>query len=77
MRRLFRDIVPQLLRYRFLREVPRERESEELLAPERCVYECLAGLHTYDVRALSDEVLRDLLAGRWPEGDVADGEKAS
>jgi hypothetical protein len=67
IRRLFRDLVPQLLRCRFLREVPREREDAsdgDALGSERMLYECLPGLHAYDVRALDEAVLQSVLLGK-------------
>lgn len=71
VRRLFRELVPQLLRYRFLREV--EADADHALAPERCVYECLPGLHAYDVRALGEGVLREVLG----DGAVPDARAVS
>jgi hypothetical protein len=59
-RRLFRELVPQLLRYRFLREVPRE-PADDAISPDRWLYECLAGLAAYDVRVLDDRVIEDVL----------------
>jgi hypothetical protein len=60
-RRLLRSLMPTLLRYRFLREVPPSREEREGLHPDRYLYDCLPALHHYDVRALGPAVLANVL----------------
>ena len=60
-RRLLRSLMPTLLRYRFLREVPPSREEREGLHPDRYLYDCLPALHHYDVRALGPGVLANVL----------------
>jgi hypothetical protein len=59
VRRLLRDLVPTLLRYRFLREIAPDREERIGLDRDRFLYECLPGLHHYDVRALGASAVRD------------------
>ena len=71
-RRLLRALMPKLLRYRFLREVPPPREEREGLHPDRYLYDCLPALHHYDVRALGPSVLGSIL-GAEP-GDPGDDE---
>ncbi len=61
VRRLLRDLVPTLLRYRFLREIAPDREERIGLDRDRFLYECLPALHHYDVRALGASVVRDAL----------------
>lgn len=61
VRRLLRGLVPTLLRYRFLREVPPSREEREGLHPDRYLYECLPALHHYDVRVLGRSALAEAL----------------
>jgi hypothetical protein len=56
---LLRSLVPTLLRYRFLVEVPPSREERDGLDPDRYLYECLPALHHYDVRVLGRSALRD------------------
>jgi hypothetical protein len=60
-RRLLRSLMPTLLRYRFLREVPPSREEREGLHPDRYLYDCLPALHHYDVRALGPSALANVL----------------
>ena len=65
VRRMLRQLMPMLERYRFVREVPRERDDE--VADERVLYEALPGLYHYDPRRLAPEVVARALGG--------DGEK--
>jgi hypothetical protein len=57
VRRLLRDLVPTLLRYRFLREILPERDERAGLDDDRWLYECLPALHHYDVRVLGKGAL--------------------
>lgn len=66
VRRQLRGLMPTLLRYRFLREVPPSREEREGLEPDRFLYECLPALHHYDVRVLGRSLLSEAL-----QADVA------
>lgn len=61
IRRLLRGLMPTLLRYRFLREIPPAREDRQGLDPDRYLYECLPALHHYDVRVLGRTALRDAI----------------
>ncbi|HEY2404709.1 MAG TPA: DUF2398 family protein [Polyangiaceae bacterium] len=74
VRRLLRDLVPNLLRYRFLREIPPERDERDGLDRDRWLYECLPALHHYDVRALGQSALRDAALGREGEPHSRDEE---
>jgi hypothetical protein len=58
VRKLLRNLMPILLRYRFLREIPPDRDERDGLDRDRFIYECLPGLHHYDVRALGESALR-------------------
>jgi hypothetical protein len=55
VRRMLRQLMPMLERYRFVREVPRDRDDE--VADERVLYEALPGLYHYDPRRLAPEVV--------------------
>jgi hypothetical protein len=66
VRRLLRALMPTLLRYRFVREVPPSREEREGLEPDRLLYECLPALHHYDVRVLGRSALQDALRSEDP-----------
>ncbi len=65
VRRMLRQLMPMLERYRFVREVPRERDDD--VADERVLYEALPGLYHYDPRRLAPEVVARALG--------ADGEE--
>ncbi len=67
VRRLLRDLVPTLLRYRFLREIPPERDERIGLDHDRWLYECLPALHHYDVRVLGQSALHDAACARADE----------
>ncbi len=61
VRKLLRGLMPTLLRYRFLREIPPDRDDRIGLDKDRYLYECLPALHHYDVRVLGKSALRDVL----------------
>ena len=65
VRRMLRQLMPMLERYRFVREVPRERDDE--VADERVLYEALPGLYHYDPRRLAPEVVARALGGDGEE----------
>jgi len=74
VRKLLRSLVPTLLRYRFLREIPPDREERIGLDRDRYLYECLPALHHYDVRVLGQSALRDVLRA-GPDADDARDEE--
>jgi hypothetical protein len=74
-RRLLRALMPTLLRYRFLREVPPSREEREGLDPERYLYDCLPALYHYDVRALGRSALEAALTVSDAGADAASREE--
>lgn len=59
VRRLLRGLMPDLLRFRFLREVSAEGEDRDGVIgdPDLTIYESLPALHLYDVRALGPRAL--------------------
>lgn len=71
VRRLLRDLMPTLLRYRFVRELPADAEERAGLAddPDLTIYDSLPALHLYDVRALGPRALARALAE--PEAEPA------
>lgn len=69
VRRLLRGLVPVLLRYRFLRELVPEREDGDGIEGDRIIYECMPALSHYDVRALGEHVLGDLLGPNETGGE--------
>ena len=69
VRRMLRQLMPMLERYRFVREVPRERDL--IVADERILYEALPGLYHYDARKLGPDVIARALA---PVDELADGD---
>jgi Protein of unknown function (DUF2398) len=56
VRKVLRALMPELLRFRFLREVEPPRDVQGL-DPENLIYECLPALHHYDVRRLAPRAL--------------------
>jgi hypothetical protein len=70
IRRLYRRLIPLLLRFRFLREIPPDRDDRATLDRDRYLYECLPALHAYDVRAISPQALKRALSERH-EDDAA------
>jgi hypothetical protein len=62
VRKILRDLVPTLLRYRFLAELEPAPEEVGLADRENLIYECLPGLYLYDVRALGQPALTAALA---------------
>jgi len=75
VRKLLRNLMPTLLRFRFLREVAPDRDERVGLDRDNLLYECLPSLHNYDVRVLGQTALRDMVR-RAPEADES-GEQAS
>jgi len=57
VRKLLRRLMPVLLRYRFLRELPPESGERPAVERDEWLYQCMPALHSYDVRALSPEAL--------------------
>jgi hypothetical protein len=60
VRKMLRGLWPALLRYRFVREVPRDgddREAEGAGDDDHVLYEALPALHHYDVRRLAPGAL--------------------
>jgi len=57
VRKLLRRLMPMLLRYRFLRELPPEPGERGTVERDEWLYQCMPALHGYDVRALSPESL--------------------
>jgi hypothetical protein len=76
VRKLLRGLMPTLLRYRFVREIPPDREERIGLERDRYLYECLPALHHYDVRVLGQAALRDVLRAA-PDADAARDEEAT
>jgi len=58
VRKLLRGVMPTLLRYRLLRELEPPRD-DPAVDRDNLIYECLPGLHCYDVRALGPRALAD------------------
>ncbi len=73
VRRLLRGLVPVLLEYRFLRELVPDREERDRVEADQIIYECLPAFSHYDVRALGEHVLGELLGSA---GDDAPEEVA-
>lgn len=69
VRRMLRQLMPMLERYRFVREVPRERDL--VVTDERILYEALPGLYHYDARKLAPDVIARALA---PADELVDGD---
>lgn len=77
VRKALRGLMPTLLRYRFLREIPPDRDERDGLDHDRFIYECLPALYHYDVRALGRSALRAVVRpGDEPSGDEAVPEEA-
>jgi hypothetical protein len=55
VRRILRGVVPNLLRFRFLRELVPERD--DTVDRENLIYECMPALYLYNVRALGPSPL--------------------
>jgi hypothetical protein len=58
VRKLLRGLMPTLLRYRLLRELEPPRD-DPAVDRDNLIYECLPGLHCYDVRALGPNALAE------------------
>lgn len=59
--KLLRELMPTLLRYRFLREIAPERDIADSVTREDYIYECLPALHLYDVNQLGARPLLRML----------------
>jgi len=57
VRKLLRRLMPTLLRYRFLRELPPEPGEHGMVERDEWLYQCMPALHGYDVRALAPDAL--------------------
>jgi len=78
VRKILRDLMPTLLRYRFLSELEPSPDEQALADRENLIYECLPGLYLYDVRALGLPALSAALelttgAARTGEPPAEDG----
>lgn len=64
LRKLLRGLMPDLLRYRFLRELAADAEDQVRIDddPDLRIYESLPALHLYDVRAIGPHALARVLA---------------
>ena len=61
VRRMLRQLMPMLERYRFVREVP--RDAGEAVDDDRVLYEALPGLYHYDARRLAPGAVARALGG--------------
>jgi hypothetical protein len=64
VRRLLRQLVPTLERYRFLRELEPEADERAFVDRENLIYECLPALWLYDARALAPASRAELFGRR-------------
>lgn len=72
VRKILRSLMPTLVRYRFLRELPRDDMTpDESLEGDQVLYEALPGLHHYDVRKLGPGALARSLASESAQEEVA------
>ena len=69
VRRILRQIMPQLERYRFIAKIV--PPPDERVAPDEIIYECLPALWHYDATAISRPVTEDA-AGEGAAGSAAD-----
>jgi Protein of unknown function (DUF2398) len=67
VRRTLRQLVPMLVRYRFIGEVGREADDE--VDDDRVLYEALPGLHHYDTRRLGPDALARAFGDRGLDRD--------
>jgi hypothetical protein len=70
VKRVLRGLMPRLMRFRFLRELPPERD--DTVDRENLIYQCLPALYLYDFRALGASPLAAALRADPtpdPEGD--------
>jgi hypothetical protein len=58
VRKILRALMPTLVRYRFVRELPRDDTApDEAADSDHTLYEALPALHHYDVRRLGPDAL--------------------
>lgn len=64
VRKLLHGLMPDLIRYRFLRELPADAEDRDRVGDDADlrIYESLPALHLYDVRAIGPHALARALA---------------
>ena len=55
VKKILRRVMEQLIRFRFLRELP--READDVVDGDNLIYECLPGLYSYDIRRLGPKPL--------------------
>ncbi len=64
VKKILRRVMEQLIRFRFLRELP--READDVVDRENLIYECLPGLYSYDIRRLGPKALAGFLGSTIP-----------
>ena len=62
IKKILRGVMEQLLRYRFLRELP--PDTDDVIDRDNLIYECLPGLYCYDIRRLGPTPLADFARAR-------------
>jgi hypothetical protein len=72
VRKILRGLMPALVRYRFVRELPRDDAAPgDSIEDDQVLYEALPGLHHYDVRRLGPGALARAIAPDTAEEEVA------
>lgn len=72
VRKILRGLMPALVRYRFVRELPRDDlAADDPVETDQVLYEALPGLHHYDVRRLGPGALARSFGPDAAEEEVA------
>lgn len=71
VRKILRGLMPALVRFRFVRELPRDDAAPgDSVEDDQVLYEALPGLHHYDVRRLGPGALARAIAPDTAEEEV-------
>lgn len=67
IKKILRRVMEQLIRFRFLRELP--RATDDVVDRDNLIYECLPGLYSYDIRRLGPKALAGFLGMNGPNSE--------